>query len=210
MRKMIIILLVTLTTANTSFSTTFTITNSGFSFSPSNITINVGDQINFVLESVHTAREVSQATWNANGTTSNGGFDLPNGGGTVTFNQAGTYYYVCVPHASFGMKGIITVNTATDVKTTGETIPNNFILMQNYPNPFNPTTTISFSLPTKSFVSLKVYDVLGNEVAVLLSDELPAGKFERQWNAAELPSGVYFYSLKAGSFTSTKKLLLLK
>ena len=89
-------------------------------------------------------------------------------------------------------------------------MPAVFGLEQNYPNPFNPTTTISFILPSKSFVSLKVFDALGSEVSILLADELPVGTYSRQWNAASLPSGVYFCRLQAGSFTETKKLLLLR
>jgi plastocyanin len=203
-------LLLMLAIASISFSTTHTITNSGFSFSPSTITINAGDTVNFVLASIHSAREVSQATWDANGTTSNGGFDLPLGGGTVVLTQAGIHYYICVPHASIGMKGTITVNPATDVRTIGETIPNNTILMQNYPNPFNPATTISFSFPSKSYVSLKVFDALGRVVAVLVADELPAGRYARQWNVAASPSGVYFYRLQVGTFAETKKLIVIK
>jgi hypothetical protein len=85
-----------------------------------------------------------------------------------------------------------------------------FSLSQNYPNPFNPTTTITFALPVKSFVSLKIFDVLGREVATLVSEELSTGKYSTQWNAAGLGSGVYFYRLQAGSFMETKKLLLLR
>ena len=88
--------------------------------------------------------------------------------------------------------------------------PDEFIIYQNYPNPFNPTTTFSFSLPSRSFVTLKVFDVLGKEVATIISEEMVAGNYSRQWNAANLPSGVYFYRLQAGSFTQTKKLILLK
>jgi hypothetical protein len=89
-------------------------------------------------------------------------------------------------------------------------LPKNFILEQNYPNPFNPATTISFSLPRKSFVSLRVFDALGREVAILLADELSAGTYSRQWNAAGLASGVYFYRLQAGLFSETRKLILLR
>ncbi|MEW6655066.1 MAG: T9SS type A sorting domain-containing protein, partial [Bacteroidota bacterium] len=88
--------------------------------------------------------------------------------------------------------------------------PTHFNLEQNYPNPFNPATTISFSLPSKTFVSLKVFDALGREVSILVSEELPAGTYSSQWNASGLPSGVYFYRLQAGSFVDTKKLILLK
>jgi len=89
-------------------------------------------------------------------------------------------------------------------------IPKLHHLYQNYRNPFNPSTAISFSLPTQSFVSLKVFDFIGREVATLVSEELPAGNHTRQWNAATVPSGVYFYRLHAGTFIETKKLVLLK
>lgn len=85
-----------------------------------------------------------------------------------------------------------------------------FSLGQNYPNPFNPTTTISFGLASKSFVSLRVFNVLGREVSILVSEELPAGTYSQNWNAAGLASSVYFYCLQTGSFTDTKKLLLLR
>jgi len=99
---------------------------------------------------------------------------------------------------------------------------NNFIveeykLYQNYPNPFNPSTSIQYavsSLPTgqagRQFVSLKVYDVLGTEIAVLVDEEKPAGTYEVEYNASNLPSGVYFYQLNAGSFIETKKMILIK
>jgi hypothetical protein len=89
-------------------------------------------------------------------------------------------------------------------------MPDHFALSQNYPNPMNPSTTISFNLPVKSFVSLKVFDMLGREVASIISQELPAGTYARQWNAGKMSSGVYFYRLQAGSFTQTKRLVLLK
>ncbi|MBZ0200796.1 MAG: T9SS type A sorting domain-containing protein [Ignavibacteriaceae bacterium] len=210
MKKMIIIIFTLVVFTTISFGTTYTIVNSGFTFSPSNLTINMGDTVNFILSSIHTAREVNQATWDANGTTSNGGFDLPNSGGTIVLNQTGTYYYVCVPHASLGMKGTITVNTATEVKQVDKTAPNNFVLMQNYPNPFNPTTTISFSLPAKSFVSLAVFNAQGKEVSMLINEELSAGYYSKKWNGMNLSSGVYYYRLEAGQFIETKKLILLK
>jgi photosystem II stability/assembly factor-like uncharacterized protein len=81
-------------------------------------------------------------------------------------------------------------------------------LEQNYPNPFNPATAISFHLPSQSFVSLKVFNVLGREVSILIEKELPAGSYVQRWDAEGLPSGIYFYRLHAGSFTETKKLIL--
>jgi len=85
-----------------------------------------------------------------------------------------------------------------------------YILEQNYPNPFNPSTTIKYSIPTSSFAQLKVYDVLGNEVATLVNEGKHAGTYEVKFNAEVLTSGMYFYKLNAGSFISTKKMLLLK
>jgi photosystem II stability/assembly factor-like uncharacterized protein len=87
--------------------------------------------------------------------------------------------------------------------------PFDITLSQNYPNPFNPITNISFSVTSETFVSLKIYDILGREVSTLVSEKLPAGTYSRQWNASDFPSGVYFYRLQ-GNFTETKKLTVLK
>ncbi len=87
---------------------------------------------------------------------------------------------------------------------------NDFRLEQNYPNPFNPATVISYQLSAFSKVSLKVYDILGNEVTTLVNEEKSPGKYEVQWNAAGFASGVYFYRLQAGEFISVKKLILIK
>lgn len=86
----------------------------------------------------------------------------------------------------------------------------NYTLYQNYPNPFNPSTMISFYLESKQIVSLKVFDVLGREVAVLTLGNLSAGFHSRQWNVMDMPNGVYFYRLQAGEFTETKKMILLR
>jgi len=86
----------------------------------------------------------------------------------------------------------------------------NYTLSQNYPNPFNPTTTIKYQIPELSFVTLKVYDVLGNEVASLIKEEKPAGSYEVEFNGSDLTSGIYFYTLIAGNYSNTKKLVILK
>ena len=87
---------------------------------------------------------------------------------------------------------------------------NKWCLSYNYPNPFNPTTTIKYEIPELSFVTLKVYDVLGKEIATLVNEEKAAGIYELEFNAAGLPSGIYFYQLKAGSFNQIKKMALMK
>ncbi len=88
--------------------------------------------------------------------------------------------------------------------------PGSFQLYQNYPNPFNPTTKINFQIPELSFVTLKIYDVLGNEVAELVNEVKPAGEYEVEFKASGLTSGIYFYQLKAANFSQTKKMLLIK
>jgi hypothetical protein len=101
-------------------------------------------------------------------------------------------------------------SSLTEVKEITALQPKVFSLQQNYPNPFNPSTRISFSLPSKSFVSLKVFDLIGREVATLVSEVLSAGSYAKQWNAIDMPSGIYFYRLQADKFTETKKLILLR
>jgi hypothetical protein len=88
--------------------------------------------------------------------------------------------------------------------------PNNFNLFQNYPNPFNPATTINYHIAEKRFVILRIYDVLGNEVATLINKENPAGEHKINFNSTGLTSGVYFYRLHAGSFIQTRKMILMK
>ena len=98
----------------------------------------------------------------------------------------------------------------TEVAENRPGIPDNFGISQNYPNPFNPSTNISFNIPKRSQVSLKVFDLLGREVATIVSEEMSAGSYSRTWNAVNMPSGVYFYRLQSGSFNETKKLVLLR
>ena len=98
----------------------------------------------------------------------------------------------------------------TAVETNKDNLPTEFALEQNYPTPFNPSTKISWQLPIGIQATLKVYDVLGKEVATLVNEYKPAGTYELTWNAANLPSGVYFYRIKAGSFIQTRKMILLK
>lgn len=85
-----------------------------------------------------------------------------------------------------------------------------FALRQNYPNPFNPSTTISYDLPTQSHVALRIFNVLGQEVATLVNDKREAGRYQVKWNAEGLSSGMYFYQLRTNSFVETRKMLLLQ
>ena len=89
-------------------------------------------------------------------------------------------------------------------------IAKDFSLLQNYPNPFNPSTTIRFSIPQQSVVTLKIYNILGEEVSTLLNKELASGTYDVTFDAKSLSSGIYFYKIQAGNFVSTKKMMLLK
>jgi uncharacterized delta-60 repeat protein len=88
--------------------------------------------------------------------------------------------------------------------------PENFYLSQNYPNPFNPSTTINFSLPVSGFVTLKVYDALGNEIATLVNENLNSGSYSLNFDASKLTSGVYFYKLTTQNYNEVKKMILIK
>jgi uncharacterized delta-60 repeat protein len=100
--------------------------------------------------------------------------------------------------------------TPSSLEENPQNIPAVFKLYENYPNPFNPGTVISYQLPIGGNVMLKVFDVLGNEVATLVDEYKPAGSYEVEFNATNLPSGVYFYQFKAGDFVQTKKMVLMK
>ncbi|MBN8569945.1 MAG: T9SS type A sorting domain-containing protein [Ignavibacteria bacterium] len=89
-------------------------------------------------------------------------------------------------------------------------IPIEISLLQNYPNPFNPTTKINFDLKSSAFAMLRVYDITGREVRTLVNEKLSAGSYSYDFNASELPSGVYFYQLQTDGFIETKKMILLK
>ncbi|MBS3944498.1 MAG: T9SS type A sorting domain-containing protein, partial [Melioribacter sp.] len=102
------------------------------------------------------------------------------------------------------------IEVASDVDDGKDIIPSGYALNQNYPNPFNPSTVISYQLPTTAFVRLRVFDILGNEVASFVNKEQHAGYYNVTFNASKLTSGIYFYRLEAGTFSETKKLMLVK
>ena len=98
----------------------------------------------------------------------------------------------------------------TGVEDQTGTIPKTFALLQNYPNPFNPSTVITYNIPQQSNVSLKIYDILGKEIATLVNEQKAAGSYNVQFDAGKLSSGVYIYSIQAGDFMESKKMLLMK
>ena len=101
------------------------------------------------------------------------------------------------------------MDDATSMNDEGKVVTN-YSLYQNFPNPFNPTTRIQFQLPNREYVTVKVFDILGNEVAILVNGEMEIGSYEVEFDASNLPSGIYFYRLQAGEFINTKKMILMK
>jgi hypothetical protein len=102
------------------------------------------------------------------------------------------------------------LQTTTSADLKFDELPQQYFLNQNYPNPFNPITTISYSLPKRSLVQIKIFDILGKEIATLVNEQKSTGTYSVQFNGSALASGIYFYKMQAGSFTETKKLILLK
>ena len=135
---------------------------------------------------------------------------------TQGFGVDSIYFYFDFGDTWITLKGCIIDGviygdtTIVDVEDEQNPIASEFELEQNYPNPFNPKTNIQYAISNRQFVTIKVYDILGNEIAILVDEEKPLGEYEVEFDAKGLPSGVYFYQLKAGSFIQTKKMILLK
>lgn len=184
----------------------------GNSFSPQNVNAVVGDFIKWVhVSGIHT----TTCDPNTRPLTS-----LPSGAQTwdepMNASQifvyhiqiAGLYEYECVPHSPF-MNGTITVSPS-NVNLISQQVPKSYKLSQNYPNPFNPSTSIKFSLPKSSFTTLKIYNLVGQEVETLVNENLNAGTYEAILNGANLTSGIYFYTINAVGYSETKKMMLIK
>lgn len=133
---------------------------------------------------------------------------------SLTFSKTG-YYSKTVTNVKAKNDSTTILNVLlrpipVSVTNNGNTIPKEFGLSQNYPNPFNPSTTITFTLPKESDITLKIYDIAGREAAELINGVLKAGEYNYKFDASNLSSGIYFYSVKAGNFTDTKRMVLLK
>jgi hypothetical protein len=109
--------------------------------------------------------------------------------------------------AVFKEGGVVSAEENSNPKSQ---LPSHITLYQNYPNPFNPTTTIEFAIPTSGYVSLKVFNITGQEVATLVNKELILGNHKVEWNPQNLSSGLYFYKLETKGYIETKKLILMK
>ena len=143
-------------------------------------------------------------TLNGNETGLIGYWKFDEGTGTITYDATSSHNDGTISGATWVISGVVPVEHTID------NIPEEFSLEQNYPNPFNPSTKISWQSPVGSHQTLKVYDLLGKEVATLIDEYKPAGKYEVEFDAAHLSSGVYFYALQTNEFTQIKKLILMK
>lgn len=189
------------TICTTVFCTTWTITNSGLTFSPATITINADDSILFSIANMHNAVEVSQTTWNANGTTPLPGFSVPFGGGLVLPAQltTGTHYYVCTAHASSGMKGTIIVQNALSIPDVA--LQPRFSI---YPNPSNGKFQLSCnSLLPSNNCNIKVYDLRGQMVY-----ECEVTDITSEIDLNNLNPGIYFIRFSDGQSIQTRKIVI--
>lgn len=190
--------------ALTVYGTDWTITTPGFNFSPDNITIVEGDNVMFAIAGSHNAVEVSEATWNANGSTPlAGGFSLGFGGGTVPVNllTPGTHYYVCQPHSGMGMKGIIIVETISSTKFQpyrGE--------IMLYPNPTKGSLNIE--MPAASLneqIGIEVLALTGEKV--FSQNQLDASTV-MQVNLHHLPAGLYILNIHTSEGRKARKIYI--
>ena len=141
-----------------------------------------------------------------------GGYDL-HGAGSIVFvskTEENSGIEDSVPTMLRLVRDTEVTNGIDDSQSDAATLPNQFELAQNYPNPFNPSTTISFTLPSESNITLEIYNMAGQLTATLVDDKLSQGNHKVQWQAANMSSGIYFYKLTSGSSSQTKRMILLK
>jgi plastocyanin len=185
-------------------STTWIVTNSGFSFSPINLTISEGDSVMFDIDNIHTSLEVSQSTWNANGNSPlSGGWDLGAGGGLLTPSHLteGMHWYVCEPHASSGMKGTIMVEATTYI---GE--PPSHALISLYPNPTDGYTQLTVNSPDfKAQYNLDIFNLLGDKVYAERRLEQDA---VIELNLTSFASGIYILKIYDGMYVESRKVVI--
>jgi len=203
MQKRLTTFLFLLTSTVLFSQTTHDVTVQNFSFSQQSLTITVGDIVRWTnISGTHNVKADDNSF--TSGPAAPAPWEF-----THTFTAVGSNPYYCEPHQGMGMTGTIIVQDPVGV-SDDELIAEKFELKQNYPNPFNPSTRISYAIPSASFVNLKVYDIIGNEIAVLVNEGKQAGNYQIDFDATELTGGVYFYQLLTGPFVETKKMILMK
>jgi plastocyanin len=172
-------------------------------FAPLNSSINPGDTVRWTNLGIRTHTTTSNTRiWSS-------GPLAPSATYQRQFLTPGVYPYQCSIHVAFGMRDTIRV-ASTGVNDPLSSMPKDYGLAQNYPNPFNAQTTIQYDLPSGAEVSISVFDILGRKIETLVNEHQDAGNHQVVWNAADSPSGFYFYRIQAGEFIQTKRATLLK
>jgi plastocyanin len=206
MKKILLALFVCLFFVNGS-GTNYNIVNVGITFSPATITITQNDVITFTLASAHDAVEVSLDTWNANGNSPIIGFQVPFGGGTVLGSSLspGIHYFVCEPHAAFGMKGTITVQqvlAVSDIKTQ-----DNLLI---YPSPAKDNVTVQLSTAMTTPVEIKLFNLQGKLVDVLFPKTNFSGLLLRTFQLNKITApGIYFVQVTTGDNSAFQKIVIM-
>lgn len=183
--------------------------NNEFEFVPDSVQVLVGDTVYFSLSKFHNAVEVSETTFDANDTTSNGGFRLPFGGGYAVMRDTGEYYYVCQPHvATHGMKGEIIVEA---IPTGVPSILQNSVDFEVYPVPARDHLRIAFTLKNQAHISINLMDMTGKVVAGILSESLNSGSYEKDYTFDQtVKPGVYFIRLQSSTDTPVIKQVVIQ
>ncbi|MGE5848119.1 MAG: T9SS type A sorting domain-containing protein [Ignavibacteria bacterium] len=163
----------------------------------------------FILLTIPSLAQSNQVAWSS----FSSGFGVSNSTNTRITSSIGVSFEGSTSNGTSSISSGFLANYGliiTDISDEPEIIPIVYKLNQNYPNPFNPSTIINYQIPEESFVALKIYDVLGNEILTLVNEEKIAGSYKVSFDAGKLASGVYIYQLKAGTYVDTKKMILLR
>lgn len=205
--KKIYALFLLLSIAFVTKATSYTVTISGFSYSPATLTVNIGDVVTIQASAGHPLAEVDQTTWNANGTsTLSTGFGVKTSNYTFTVSSNNTMYYVCTAHATLGMKGQIVVNS---VGVNEQQISFNNVNV--FPNPASNKAQIEFSSVGNNFVNVILFDITGRKIEnIYLNFEAVNGKNTITYKLPDyLNSGNYFIEISSGNQKMSKKLIVL-
>jgi len=188
------------------FATQHTIGNVNTTFSPDSININTGDTVVFNLASFHNAVQVSYATWLTTDTTGlPGGFRLPKGGGMVAFPIPGKYYFICQPHATLHMRGVIIVETPLTVSN----VTNEIALLNVFPNPASDFISVSYTLNSASNVNIRLINTAGAEVLNVLHESKDPGTYQETLSLnSNLPKGDYFVILNSNNQSNIQKVIV--
>jgi plastocyanin len=205
MKKFLFLFVFSTMMIGVAYSVQHTITNVNATFSPATLNINLGDTIIFDLADAHNAIEVTEATYLANGNTSNGGFQVPFGGGTLVLEATGTYYYVCFPHASIGMKGIINVTGPTALTNINEMVQD----ISVSPNPATDYFNLTLSSSRETNYSVWLSDITGAMIPLQVEGQLQEGLNKTTFTMNHpMSSGLYLVYVKTAEQTYVRKLVI--